>query len=88
MKEQRRHERYPITVEVQVSHPELGVFLLNTRDMSDGGVFLQYGGNPRRPFVGTEVSLKLSELPGGDIPPTVHGRVVRVNDDGFAVVFS
>jgi hypothetical protein len=86
--EKRRHERFPIVVEVKVEYPELGVFVANARDMSDGGVFLHFGGNPRRPVVGTEVTLQLARMPDGSEPPRVHGHVVRVTDDGFAIEFS
>lgn len=86
--EKRRHERFPIAVEVKVEYPELGVFIANTRDMSDGGAFLQFGGNPRRPVVGTEVTLQLAQMPDGSEAPRVRGHVVRVADDGFAVEFT
>jgi hypothetical protein len=88
MNNKRKYERFPISVEVRVEHPDLGVFILNTRDMSDGGVFLQFGGNPRRPVVGAEVSLQLAQLPDGSQPPTVRGHVARVSEDGFAVAFT
>jgi hypothetical protein len=86
--EKRKHERFPVVVEVKVEYPEFGVFIANARDMSDGGAFLQFGSNPRRPAVGTVVTLQLARMPDGSEAPLVKGRVVRVTNDGFAVEFA
>jgi hypothetical protein len=88
MNDRRRSERVPITLQVEINHPELGTFLLNTRDISDTGAFLHFGTNPRRPEVGTEVSLRLTHLADGSEPPIVHARVVRVTEEGFGIAFS
>jgi len=89
MRENRRHERYPITVEVEVMLPGFWKKrrrILRTRDMSNSGVFLECSGASCPP-VGTELEVRISGLVDGEAPPLVRARVVRVTRDGMAVVF-
>lgn len=89
MREHRRYERYPINVDVEVTIPR---FLrkqrrrYRTRDMSDGGVFLESDGRPSPP-VGTVIEIRVVGQVGGQAPPVVRARVVRVTADGMAVHF-
>ncbi|MHB8257854.1 MAG: PilZ domain-containing protein [Acidiferrobacterales bacterium] len=86
MSENRRHERYAMSLEVEVFYAETGKLTLNTKDISDGGVFLYMPGQAR-PSVGTIMNLKLRGLLGGEEPPTVKVKVVRVTDDGVGLQF-
>jgi hypothetical protein len=82
---QRQSERIPVTLEVEVTHPNLGKFILHTRDVSDGGLFLRYGGNAVRPTVDMEVTVQLTQKLEGEPAPVVRGKVIRVTSEGFAV---
>lgn len=90
MKENRRFERFPIVVEVEVVVP---AFLrdqkrvMRTRDMSNGGLFISTDGEPLPPM-GAELRVRvLQSEQGGDPMPVVRARVVRVSSDGMAVAF-
>jgi hypothetical protein len=89
MRENRRHERYPISVEVEVMIP--GFWrkrrrMLRTRDMSDSGVFLVCDAKSCPP-VDTEVQVRIIGSGDGEVLPLVRARVVRVGGDGMAVTF-
>jgi hypothetical protein len=85
--DQRRHERYPIDVEVEITEPAIGRVVVVTRDMSDGGVFLRLAPDQARPALGAEITLRLNHSLDGEEPPLVRGRVVRATDDGIGVAF-
>jgi hypothetical protein len=89
MRENRRHERYPISVEVEVMIP--GFWrdrrrMLRTRDMSDSGVFLECEAKSCPP-VGAEIQVRVIGSSDGEALPRVRARVVRVSSDGMAVTF-
>ncbi len=86
MTENRRHERYAMSLEVEVSHVESGKTTLSTKDISDGGIFL-YMPNQLRPAIGTVMHLKLRGLLAGEEPPTVKVKVVRTTDEGIGLQF-
>ena len=89
MREHRRFERYPFSVEVEITYK--GMLRKKrqryfTRDMSDGGVFLQGKGKDCPP-VGTLLEARIAGPDGGEVPPVVKARVVRVDPDGMAIAF-
>jgi hypothetical protein len=91
MKEHRRHERYPIEVEVEVALPRKLLFSekrrMRTRDMSQSGLFLEADGKPLPP-VGAELRLRVIRDPSeGEPMPLVRARVVRATPQGIAVCF-
>ena len=90
MRENRRHERFPITVEVEVMIPGFWKTrrrMLRTRDMSDSGVFLECEGSSCPP-VNTRVQVRVIRPGDGEMLPRVKARVVRVDRDGMAVTFT
>jgi hypothetical protein len=84
--EKRRHERFKVPQPVKVTWPDGRMSTMITRDVSDSGVFLEVRGEPM-PAVGTELLLKVDGLLGGEEPPTVRSRVVRVVSDGIGLCF-
>lgn len=86
MIENRKHERYAMSLEVEVIHAESGNLVLSTKDISDGGVFL-YMRNQPCPPIGTVLHLKLRGLLGGEEPPTVKVTVVRTTEEGVGLRF-
>lgn len=86
--EKRRHVRIEVPMPVEVTHPALGTVELVTADLSDSGVFLKCA--PEQcPELGDEITIKVKGgvLGGGDEPPLVPARVVRVTDEGMGVEF-
>lgn len=91
MKEQRRFERYPLEVEVEVVIPRVlpeQKRLMRTRNMSNGGLFIATDGDPLPPM-GAELRVRVIQQPGpgGEPKPVVRARVVRVLQEGMAVAF-
>lgn len=89
MKEKRRDERVPLEVEVEVTVP--GLFwrkkrTLRTRDLSNNGVFVSCDGR-QCPPVGTEIEIRLTGLVEGQAPPVVRAKIVRIVEEGMAIVF-
>jgi hypothetical protein len=77
--------KMPMTVEVTV--PGEPPRLLNTRDISDGGVFLEKDQEPLPVSLGSVVTLKVNAALGGEPPPQITARVVRETEDGIGVAF-
>jgi hypothetical protein len=86
LRDKRRHERVPVTVEVELVDPAIGKLVVNTKDLSDGGLFLRLGPKPW-PGVGSTVTVRLNQLLGGAEPPLLKARVVRETDEGVGLEF-
>lgn len=86
MQENRQFERYTLSVEVEMTYSGSGKMLLNTRDISTGGVFLYMQGTSLPP-IGSELLLKLTGLVAGEEPSTARVRVVRVTAEGIGLEF-
>ena len=86
--ERRRFLRVAVVVAVEVTNAApMRRFIMRTRDISDGGAYLQ-GHEVELPSPGSEITLQvLDSLGDGERPPKVRARVVRVHDDGMAVEF-
>jgi hypothetical protein len=86
MQDNRKFERFTLSVEVELTYSGTGKMILNTKDVSTGGVFLQMQGKPIPPL-GSELLIKLAGLVGGEEPSTVRVKVVRVTDEGIGLEF-
>lgn len=89
MTNKRRHERFPMDVEVEISVAGLlrrQRRILRTRDLSDGGVFV-LSDERTCPAPGTVIEIRLTGLVDGQDPPVVRAKVVRVTPDGMAIAF-
>lgn len=86
MSEKRRSQRVAMCVSVEVTTPEGDIQVLSTRDLSDGGLFLE-GIDTHALGLGEELTLKVSVALQGDAAPIVKARVVRETDDGVGVCF-
>ncbi len=83
--EQRQYPRTFLTARIKVIHESIGEGIYETRDISDGGVFIVAGEKPFPPL-GSTVIVQLQGLP---IPaPEVSMVVVRRGADGFGLSFS
>jgi len=86
MSNKRKHARLPLPMKVEVSVEGQGIVMTNTRDMSDGGVFLEKNDNLIFQ-VGTKLRIRVIENMQGDEPNEIPATVVRVIDEGVAVKF-
>lgn len=86
MSNQRKHARLPLPMTVEVLVEDQTPVIAKTRDMSDGGVFLEYNKNLVLQM-GVKLVIKVVESMQGEEPPAIPATVVRVTDDGFAVRF-
>jgi hypothetical protein len=82
----RRHERYPVTIEVELVDPAIGTLIVQTKDLSDGGLFLRLGARPW-PRIGAVVTVRVKETGDGATPPLLRARVVRMTAEGIGVEF-
>ncbi len=86
MREQRRHERYAIPLEIKVTWPGRENRTGVTRDFSDGGAFLLVM-FPSPPPVDTVMELQLASEVNGHAAPVLKARVVRNETTGIAFEF-
>ncbi|MFE8069588.1 PilZ domain-containing protein [Marinobacteraceae bacterium S3BR75-40.1] len=84
MSERRASIRTAMNAQVMVWHPSLGEKLFNTRDVSDGGIFVvvQEGDFPP---IGSVVEIQVQGLPAP--APILKMEVVRSSPDGFGLQF-
>jgi hypothetical protein len=82
----RRHERYPLFVEVELVDPQLGRFVVNSKDLSESGLFLRVPAD-KRPAIGRAVRVRIHGDVGGEEPPIVPARVVRITAEGIGLEF-
>lgn len=84
MRELRLHPRTPMRCTIRIEHPSVGQMLVQTRDISDGGVFIV---TPEQelPPVG---SIVIGQVQGmGDAAPILKMEVVREEPIGLGLKF-
>lgn len=86
MSNQRKHPRLPLPMKVEVSVEGQGAVITKTRDMSDGGVFLETHADLVLQ-AGTQLTIKVIETMQGGEASEIPATVVRVAADGVAVRF-
>ena len=85
MSDKRKDSRLGIKLEVEL-HSEEQDLSLETRDLSQSGVFLS-AQESALPAEGSIVELRIKQALGEEEPPLVRARVVRVDNDGIALTF-
>lgn len=80
----RQHVRTRLRAEVTVSHPRVGELRLQTRDISDGGAYVQAQDVDVQ--MGDLVEVQMQGL-AGEPAPVVLMRVVRVDRGGLGLQF-
>lgn len=84
MKDKRQHERYPLSVDVKISHADIGEKIVKTKNISDSGLFILVEPTTM-PSVGEVVQ---GQVQGGhDDMPVVKMKIVRTEDDGLGLQF-
>jgi hypothetical protein len=84
MDNRREHQRTPFQQRFTLFHPDAGAVIVNTRNFSNSGVFLETGPDLMLP-IGTEVEGQLMDL--AIAAPRVRMQVVRHGDDGMGMRF-
>ncbi|WP_164513388.1 PilZ domain-containing protein [Thiosocius teredinicola] len=82
--ERRKHPRLPLSARVTVRDPSFGSMVVNTRDISDCGLFVENGGHPY-PALGTVIEVQAMDLPEEAEP--LKARIIRTCIDGVGLEF-
>ena len=83
----RDSNRVGIVIEIKVICDDGTEYVLNSRNISDTGVFLEYEDNKINLPMGTHVVLQVcSQLGDGD-PPPVKAEIARITKEGFGLQF-
>jgi len=86
-RDQRRHPRVNLKIEVELIAPELGTVTLQSGNLSDSGLYLC--ADQSMPLqIGSEVSVRLKQALGDGEAPLVKARVVRIEDQGIGLQFA
>ncbi|MFT7372573.1 MAG: hypothetical protein ACI9T9_001260 [Oleiphilaceae bacterium] len=84
MSDNRSNLRTPLKCQVKVSHDSIGDILVNTRDISDGGIFLLTE-NIYMPPIGTIVQGQVQGM--GMVAPILKMEIVRIEPAGIGLRF-
>ncbi|MFT6266041.1 MAG: hypothetical protein ACJAWS_002195 [Oleiphilaceae bacterium] len=84
MSDTRNDLRTPMKCQVKVSHDSIGDILVNTRDISDGGVFLLTEAF-NMPPVGTIVQGQVQGM--GMVAPILKMQIIRIEPSGIGLKF-
>jgi hypothetical protein len=84
MSDNRSDLRTPMKCQVKVSHDSIGEILVNTRDISDGGIFLLTE-NIDMPPIGTIVQGQVQGM--GMVAPIIKMQIVRLEPAGIGLKF-
>jgi len=82
----RKYTRQDIQVDVRLSYLAKEAKLVCTRDISEGGMFLEISDTSDYP-IGEMVHLKYSDPVHDDLDTEKDAIIVRVADDGLGIAF-
>ena len=83
--EARKFPRTPVRLKVCLVISEQGQVFSVTRDISDGGLFVQLDAD-KVPDIGHEVNVQVQGLPNGMEAPWINMRVVRTDAEGIGLM--
>ena len=86
MKNKRRYERHPESLQMFVEPDSGEARTYTTRDVSDGGLFLFALTTEQLP-VGTTIIVSPARHVPGITPPAIKARVVRSSAQGMGIEF-
>ena len=82
MDNKRKYTRHAIAVNIKISHPDIGVKIVKTRDISDGGVFVLT--EPVEVLIpGSVVEGQVQDMV--EDPPVLTMEVVRIEKTGLGL---
>jgi hypothetical protein len=82
----RKYTRHQIQIDVQLSYLDNDVTLVRTRDISEGGMFLETD-NPSAYPLGEMVHLKYYDPAKEGLETEQDAIIVRIADDGIGIAF-
>ena len=85
-KKQRQFERSRIKIDVTLSYLEESTRTVTTRDISEGGLFMQLD-NPDHYLLGEMVNIKYIDPLAGDADTEKDAIIVRRAEKGIAIAF-
>jgi c-di-GMP-binding flagellar brake protein YcgR len=80
----RRFMRTKLRARIKLKHPSVGELIVQTGDISDGGVFIHADGVDLPP-IGSEVKVQVQDLPME--APELDARIVRMEPSGIGLEF-
>lgn len=84
MTNNRRHSRHPIGVSIKISHESIDEITIETKDVSDGGLFVVV--NPdKMPPIGSIVKGQVQGM--AEDPPIVEMKIVRIANNGIGLEY-
>lgn len=82
MDNKRKYTRHAIAVNIKISHPDIGVKIVKTRDISDGGIFILI--EPVEVLIpGSVVEGQVQDMV--EDAPVLTMEVVRVEETGLGL---
>lgn len=81
---QRQHPRTPMKCRIKICHPSFGELVAQTRDLSDGGVYVRHE-DLAALELGTRVTGQVQDMPFE--APILEMEVMRVDPDGVGLRF-
>jgi hypothetical protein len=84
MENKRRHPRNPMTVNVKVSHPDIGEKVVKTKDISESGLYI-IAEPTEMPPIGEIVQGQIQGML--EDPPVVKMKIVRIDEEGIGLQF-
>ena len=84
MREQRKFQRTMLKCRIKVTHAEIGEIEVNSRDISDGGLFL-ITNDIELPPIGTILEGQVQGMM--DDAPVLEMEIVRTESDGIGLRF-
>lgn len=82
----RKYTRHQVQMDVQLSYLEDKVRLVRTRDISEGGMFLELDNASVYPL-GEMVHLKYYDTTKDGLETEMDAIIVRIADDGIGIAF-
>lgn len=84
MSNQRQYPRTPMKCRIKISHESFGEILAQTRDLSDGGVYVRHPDLVALPL-GTIVTGQVQDLPFE--APVLQMEIMRADAEGVGLRF-
>ncbi|BCD85610.1 PilZ domain-containing protein [Pseudomonas solani] len=84
MSNQRQYPRTPMKCRIKISHESFGEILAQTRDLSDGGVYVRHPDLVALPL-GTIVTGQVQDLPFE--APVLQMEIMRADVEGVGLRF-
>lgn len=84
MSNQRQYPRIPMKCRIKICHPSFGELVAQTRDLSDGGVYVRHPDLAALPQ-GTRVTGQVQDLPIE--APVLQMEVMRADSEGAGLRF-